>query len=89
MDNNNFDKVMYDYYSNTSSYVKLIMDMMPESRASKEKKYVVKELYNYFLNRMDEEKIKEISIISNLFREQISISSLEDIAKIVDFIYNK
>ena len=86
MENTMFNKIQYDYYSNTSSYVKMILDMLPESMASIQKKLVIKELYNYFLNHFDEEKIREISTISKLFREKISVSSLEDTANFVNFV---
>lgn len=86
MENNNISHINYDYYSNTSSYIKMILDMLPESRVSQEKKQVIKELYNYFLNRFDDEKIKEIAKVSALFREKISVSSLEEIVKFVDFV---
>ena len=87
MINNDFDSIRYDYYKNTSSYVKMILDMLPESKVSFEKKQIIKELYNYFMNSFTEEKIKEISTISALFREKVAVSSLESVARNAEYIY--
>ena len=86
MEKKDFDSISYDYYSNTSSYVKLILDMLPESKFSMQKKQAFKELYNYFLNHYDDEKINEISVISSMFREKLSILSLDTIARDVEYI---
>ena len=32
------DNIYYDYFSNTSSYIKTILDLLPESKVSMEKK---------------------------------------------------
>ena len=87
MEKMNFDSLYYDYYSNTSSYVKMILDMLPEGKVSNAKKQVIKELYNYFLNNYDSEKIKEIARVSAMFREIIAISNLESVARHVEYIY--
>ncbi len=87
MENKDFNSVSYDYFSNTSSYVKTILDMLPESKVSMEKKIIIKELYNYFLNQFDEEKIKEIATISSMFREKIALSSLEATARHAEYMY--
>ena len=88
MKNNVINNMSYDYYSNTPSYVKMILETLPESMVSPKKKQVVQELYNYFLNRYDNEKIKEITKISSLFREKISLSSLEETINFMKIIYN-
>jgi hypothetical protein len=85
--NMDFNKINYDYYSNTSSYIKMILEVLPESMVSTGKKQVVKELFNFYMNRFGEEKIKEISAISSMFREKIAVSNLDDIARHVEFLY--
>ncbi len=82
MENNGFNTMQYDYYSNTQSYIKMILDILPESMISIEKKQVIKELYNFYLNRFSEEKIKEILAISSMFREKIAVSNLNDNMKV-------
>lgn len=87
MENNTLEKVTFDYYEKSPSYVKMINDMLPESKASNEKKLIIKELYNYYLNNSSEEKINEIVEISRLFREKIAITDVKLIALQVDYMY--
>ncbi len=87
MENMEFDKISFDYYNNTPSYIKMIVDMLPESRLSNEKKVIIKDLYNYLLATSNDAKINEIIKVSRLFREKIALSDLNSIAKQVDYIY--
>ena len=87
MGNKEFENISYDYFSNTSSYVKMVLDMLPDNEVSIEKKQIIKELYNYFLNQFDENKIKEISLVSSMFREKMESSSLEDAKRYAKVIY--
>ena len=88
MENKKFENISFDYYANTPSYVKMIVDMLPESVASNEKKSIIIMLYNFYLNHIDKDKVKEIIMISGLFREKISLSDLNTIARQVEFIYS-
>ena len=88
MENKDFNKISFDYYTQAPSYVKLIVDMLPESKASNEKKSVIQELYNYYLNHITENEVKEIIMISGLFREKIAVSDLNSIARQVEYIYS-
>ena len=88
MESMELDNLYYDYFSNTTSYVKTILDMLPESKVSMAKKSIIKELYNYFLNNYSEEKIKEIASISVLYIEKMAVSSPEEIAMNAEYIYN-
>lgn len=87
MENKDFNNVQYDYYSNNASYVKMIMDMIPENKVKNLKRQIIKDLYNYLLNNMNERKISEIISVSSMFREKISVSDLESIARHVEYIY--
>ncbi len=87
MINTNFDSIRYNYYANSSSYVKMILDMLPESKVSAEKKQIIKELYNYFMSNFTEDKIKEIATVSAMFREKVAVSSLDSITKNAEYIY--
>ena len=81
-------KVSFDYYLKSPSYIKMIVDMLPDSKASIEKKYIIRELYNYYMNHTNEEKISEITKISSLFREKVAITDLNTIARQVDYLYS-
>ena len=81
------ENISFDYYSNSPSYIKMIVDMIPNSRASNEKKYVIRELYNYYMNHSTEQKINEMLMVSSLFREKVAISDLSIIARQVEYIY--
>ena len=88
MKNKDFDSIYYDYYSNTTSYVKMILDMLPESKVSNEKKQIIKEIYNFILNNSKKEKVAEIANISALYREKLEVLSIEAIARHVDYMYD-
>ena len=87
MENMEFDKISFDYYNNAPSYIKMIVDMLPESKLSNEKRVIIRDLYNYYLATSNDAKINEIIKVSRLFREKISLSDLNSIAKQVDYIY--
>ena len=88
MKNRNFDSISYDYYSNTTSYVKIILEMLPDKKVSQMKKQIVKELYNFFLNHFSDDKIREISKVSSMFRDKISVSNPQETAILVNYIYD-
>ena len=77
--NKEFNSISYDYYSNTASYVRMILEMLPEGKVSPKKKIIIKELYNFFLNHFDADKISEIASITAMFREKISVSDMTNI----------
>ena len=85
MENKTLDNVEFDYYLNTPSYVKMIVDMLPE--VSNQMKQVVRELYNYYMNRFDGSKINEIVNISSKYEDKLSSSNLEMASKYAEFIY--
>ena len=84
--NQEFNKISFDYYNNAPSYIKMIVDMLPESRLSNQKKIIIRDLYNYYLTTSNKAKINEIIKISRLFREKIALSDLNSVAKQVDYI---
>ena len=87
MENMELNDLYYDYFSNTTSYVKTILDMLSEDKVSLKKRLIIKELYNYFLNKYSEEKIKEIASISALYQEKIALSNPTEIAMNAEYIY--
>ena len=86
--NKDFDSISYDYYSNSLSYVKMIIEMLPDGKVSNEKKQIIKELYNYFLNNFSDDKIKEISKISSMFVNRIGFSDPQEINTLVNYLYD-
>lgn len=88
MENNSFDKIYFDYYTNTESYVKAILDFVPNDNKTILNKNIIKTLYNYFLNTASDDKRLEISYISSLFYDQMNALSKEEISKQADYIYN-
>ena len=46
------ERVTYDYYLKAPSYLRYIMDMLPEKLISDEKKYIISRIYNNFTNIM-------------------------------------
>ena len=87
MENNNFEKVEFDYFSNSPSYLRMILEMLPECMVSTQKKHMIRTIYNNILNRSNENDIKEIAVISILFRDKLSTTSLDDIVRFVKYIY--
>ena len=82
------ERVTYDYYLKAPSYLRYIMDMLPEKLISDEKKYIISRIYNDYLNHAPEEKVRETIKISSMFREKLSVSNMNDIAKFVDYIHS-
>ena len=80
-------KVSFDYYRKAPSYLKIIIDMLPESMISEEKKYIVSEIYNFYLNHATEDKIKDMITISGMFKEKLFLTDHTNILKQVEYIY--
>ena len=53
-------KIESDYYTNTKSYIKTIIDLLPNGVITEEEKDAVKMLYNYFMHKADDNKRNEI-----------------------------
>ena len=76
MENKNFERVEYDYFTNSPSYVRMILEMLPECVMPTSEKVSIKNMYNSYLNSYDESEIKEIATVSLMFREKINNISL-------------
>ena len=79
-------KIMFDYYTKAPSYIKMIVDMIPENGISSEKKYYISSIYNEYLNCLPGEKVREIIKVSCIFGERLDIINPSEVAKLVDFI---
>ena len=87
MESRDFNKISYDYYTKTSSYVKMIMDMLPENRVDNIKKSIIQELYNFILAHSNDEKINDVIQVSSLYREKLSLTDINTIARYAEYIY--
>lgn len=87
MKNNDFENISYNYYLNTTSYVKTILDFLPDEQVSKEKKAIIMEIYNYLLNGVNKEELSDIIKVSEKFNDQLITMSNQDIMIQVEFIY--
>ena len=76
MENKSFERVEYDYFTNSPSYVRMILEMLPECVMPTSEKVYIKNMYNSYLNSYDESEIKEIATVSLMFREKINNISL-------------
>jgi len=86
--NSIYNNEYFDYYNNTSSYVKIILDLIPSELISTEKKDIIKEIYNYILNNLNDLKKAEVICVSSMFREKIGNVNEEEIMKQAAFMYN-
>ena len=86
--NNNFENLYFDYFTNSPSYVKVVLDLLPNNEEINRNKDLVKTLYNYVMNNVNDDKRMEILYVSSMFNNQISLSPKEDVYKQVDYIYN-
>ncbi len=82
MENTRF---ILDYYNSVFSYMKLIMDNLDKTNIEK---LVVREIFNTFLNRFDNNDIKEIVIYSALFENKINKLDKEEKNNLYNNLYN-
>lgn len=87
MENKDFNNISFNYYLNTSSYVKTILDILPEKKVSNRKKALIMEIYNYLLNNLSEEELNTIVTVSERFNERLVNSSNNEIMMQVNYIY--
>lgn len=87
MEINNFDDISFNYYLNTTSYVKTILDILPEKKVSKEKKALIMEIYNYILSNLSENELSNIVIVSEKFNEKLTYCSNQEIMLQVEYLY--
>ena len=88
MENNSFENIYYDYFTNTSSYVKTIFDLLPRSEEVMRDKSIIRALYNYIMNNASDTKKIEVSYVSSMFYDEISLLSKEEAYKQAEYLYN-
>ena len=81
-------KIESDYYTNTKSYIKTIIDLLPNGVITEEEKDAVKMLYNYFMHKADEKKRNEIKYISAAFCNKLNEMSDAEILLMVNYFYS-
>ena len=85
MENNSFENIYYDYFTNTSSYVKTIFDLLPRSEEVMRDKSIIRALYNYIMNNASDTKKIEVSYVSSMFYDEISLLSKEEAYKQAEY----
>ena len=76
----------YDYYLNLPSYVRMILDLLPEEIVSAEMRDVIKKQYNYTLGNLTTDRVKAIIDISDKFAVKVE-TDREISAKYADLAY--
>ena len=84
--NADFSNMHYDYYNNTPSYVKEIIDLLSEEVSDTEK-MIIPAIYNYILNNVQIEKKREVITVSRMFADKMEFTSCEEIADQARYIY--
>ena len=87
MKNKNINDLLFDYFSNTKTYVRTILDILPEEEVPSRKKAIIIELFNCMLYTLSQEELKEIVNISRLYNEQIALKSSNEVLVQARFIY--
>lgn len=82
-----FESIEKDYYLNSPSFVKTIVDSLPEGMISEEKKQIVKMLYNYYMNRFDKEKVDEVINASVKYEDKAIASDYETLSRYTNYMY--
>lgn len=89
MINENSYNKYFDYFSNNTSYVRTILNMLPEEKASKQDKALIITLYNYILNNLSAEKRRELLYVSTLFNDKVSMHENSETAyKQAEYMYD-
>ena len=87
MEKKDLNDISYDYYTNTISYVKMILNNMNNIDNIEEIKYIIKAIYNFLLSDFNNEKIEEICTVSLLFESKLSKLPKNESKRIINYIY--
>lgn len=71
MEEKNIGNIAFDYYSNTSTYLKTVFDILPKEEVSLKRKALIIEIFNYMLNTLSRDQIAEIVNASLMFNEKL------------------
>ena len=86
MEENNSKVLYYDYYSETTNYVKTIIDLLPVDEVSDEMRYIIKTIYNYAMDNASSDRKFTVSKISEAFLGQVELNK-ELATKYAQFAY--
>ena len=87
MNNQSMNDISFNYFLNTTSYVKAVLNILPDEEVSVQKKALIMELFNYILSTLDKSEIIEIVRISRIFNEQLVLESSKDALIQAKYIY--
>ena len=77
----------FDYYKNSVSYARQIMDLVPVNDKLGHEKRVIRTVYNNILNDYNEEQIREIVILGALFENKLSNISSNIKTELIENLY--
>ncbi len=83
-----YDIPYYDYYNGVPSYVKQIINVLPEGVVSNDVKEIIISIYNYMLNSASVAKKQEVVYVSSKFVEKMGLVPEEEILYQAGYIYN-
>ena len=73
MNTRNIDNMFYDYYSNTETYLKTILNILTEEQVSSDKRRVLIKQFNYEMGMLNEDELESIILASRLFSEKLAL----------------
>lgn len=76
----------FDYYNNSFSFMKYIMNNINSSKKNLES-LVVSDIFNNIVNDMDSQKIYEMIIYSSLFEKKVNEINIKDKKNIINNLY--
>ena len=86
MTNVDFDNVYFDYYNNTPSYVREMLNLLGDEVSDLDK-LVVPAIYNFILNTYPIERKREVLYVSGMFIEKMELVPREEIVEQARYIY--
>ncbi len=86
MTNVDFDNVYFDYYNNTPSYVREILNLLGDEVSDLDK-LVIPAIYNFILNTYPIERKREVLYVSGMFLEKMELVPREEIVEQARYIY--
>ena len=87
MGNVRFEDITSDYYSDNSSYVKTVLDHLPECMITEGKKDFIDRVVNEMVKKMSEQERIQYRRISRKFNDILALSSEDNIMVYVTYIY--
>ena len=85
---NNFGEKSFDYYNNTFSYVKMILNNISKNKEMNTEKDCLQKIYNFIMRDYNKIQIEEMCIVSLLFEAKMNKLNKYEAKNKMSFIYN-